>query len=902
MAMYTSTPTKVCEVETDLLKTLSKVHDDQPKVLCLIAPFGFDKTVFMSQLCSVHERAGRACLWTALDDAPAGFRSMVQSLIASVGSLHSNAPENPTPLHDEMLADDLINELITALNSLTQPSTIFIDDLNHCDEVELGSLLDALIFRTNPTVRLVCASRTMPTFNYADARLAGQIRLINPNDLSVSGQDIKKMLGAELTCQLGFYGIEKLLQLTEGWSAGLRMARVVLETSNEDPKTALADLSGSDEDFAAMFDEHVMQTLPLELRTFICSLADLNNFDAEMCEYVIGTTLAPQQFQLLVRQNVFLVPLDRHRKRYRFHRLFQSYLRGEAQRYISTDQRRRILVNAMDWCEKRQRWQDSINYALAAEEYAKAGYILENKGTSMVYEQGELQQFIHSVDQLQVREIKLSWEVHFWFVWALVLTRKYTSAVEQFDRLARQQQSTNFDEHPPEDMAQRMDYLRICLDLLNDRINDAYQNSERWLDTVERCAPYFIGSVYSMQAICHANTFRLAEARRTMRTANHIELASGSAHANGWTDLIHGTISLYEGNFLTAQQDLSSGLAKTRKALGDDSELHGVLALAAAACHVELGDEAEARQLLLRGSRISPVHGLVDTAAFGFEAAVKLWNGNPESAQFIDHLRDIAASYPPRLSVMLTCYLIQRLLRLGRHQEAFEEASSNDLDIDTQSTKQHQALLQVPRFRDLHNMVCIELDIARGFFDEASKKIAHTYGVALKNKLFARLVELDQARLKIAIQTGNSTAATKALLQAITIAAPRGIVRPFTDNAEALSTLINQTRPSVWNFARNQERVFFANLCEKLPINSLLNDDLEAPRVKDRSPRIDLTPKERELLVLLDAGLSNQQIAEHIHISITTVKWHLKNVYRKLNVNSRLAALSQARTEGLLNY
>lgn len=49
----------------------------------------------------------------------------------------------------------------------------------------------------------------------------------------------------------------------------------------------------------------------------------------------------------------------------------------------------------------------------------------------------------------------------------------------------------------------------------------------------------------------------------------------------------------------------------------------------------------------------------------------------------------------------------------------------------------------------------------------------------------------------------------------------------------------------------------------------------------------DLTQKEREVLQLLVEGLSYKQIAGTIHISINGVRYHIKNIYRKLQINSR---------------
>ncbi|WP_366946361.1 LuxR C-terminal-related transcriptional regulator [Nevskia sp.] len=53
-----------------------------------------------------------------------------------------------------------------------------------------------------------------------------------------------------------------------------------------------------------------------------------------------------------------------------------------------------------------------------------------------------------------------------------------------------------------------------------------------------------------------------------------------------------------------------------------------------------------------------------------------------------------------------------------------------------------------------------------------------------------------------------------------------------------------------------------------------------------------LTRRELELLQLLATGLNNQQLADHGEVSLTTIEWHLQNLYAKLNVSSRSAALA----------
>lgn len=76
-----------------------------------------------------------------------------------------------------------------------------------------------------------------------------------------------------------------------------------------------------------------------------------------------------------------------------------------------------------------------------------------------------------------------------------------------------------------------------------------------------------------------------------------------------------------------------------------------------------------------------------------------------------------------------------------------------------------------------------------------------------------------------------------------------------------------------------------------------LNGELE-PEVT--APTEKLSKRQKQLLGMLDKGLSNRDIAEELQISEHTVKVHLWRLFRRLNVKSRSQASHLARTQGLL--
>jgi DNA-binding NarL/FixJ family response regulator len=63
----------------------------------------------------------------------------------------------------------------------------------------------------------------------------------------------------------------------------------------------------------------------------------------------------------------------------------------------------------------------------------------------------------------------------------------------------------------------------------------------------------------------------------------------------------------------------------------------------------------------------------------------------------------------------------------------------------------------------------------------------------------------------------------------------------------------------------------------------------------------DLSDKEIAVLSLIAQGLTNSELAEHLDLSVNTIEWHIKNIYRKLQVRRRTQAVDAARLQGYLS-
>ena len=82
----------------------------------------------------------------------------------------------------------------------------------------------------------------------------------------------------------------------------------------------------------------------------------------------------------------------------------------------------------------------------------------------------------------------------------------------------------------------------------------------------------------------------------------------------------------------------------------------------------------------------------------------------------------------------------------------------------------------------------------------------------------------------------------------------------------------------------------------------LFREVVELRRAKREAQyTLGLTNRESEVLRLIASGARNKEIADQLFLTVNTVKFHIENIYEKLDVQTRTQAVRAARERGLLN-
>jgi LuxR family maltose regulon positive regulatory protein len=190
-------------------------------------------------------------------------------------------------------------------------------------------------------------------------------------------------------------------------------------------------------------------------------------------------------------------------------------------------------------------------------------------------------------------------------------------------------------------------------------------------------------------------------------------------------------------------------------------------------------------------------------------------------------------------------------------------------------------------------LLLTELLLRQGRFEEAGQLLERLEEVERAREWALRLAQIYTLQALRLEALGERAAALQKLTDSLDITAPRGVVSLYYGGLSTLDTLLR---------AVLEQEIHPAFVRQVLALRQ--GAVPEAVSVEpDGTVHLllePLTEREEEILELLAQGKTNQEIADALVLAVGTVKKHLNNVYGKLNVHSRTAAVARARDLGLL--
>ena len=150
--------------------------------------------------------------------------------------------------------------------------------------------------------------------------------------------------------------------------------------------------------------------------------------------------------------------------------------------------------------------------------------------------------------------------------------------------------------------------------------------------------------------------------------------------------------------------------------------------------------------------------------------------------------------------------------------------------------------------------------------------------------------------LALALDAQNDTSGALSYLdRALSLAAPEGFVQTFVDEGPPIARLLYEALSQGIAHEYVQQLLMAFPSEEPKPLEPSTSQVPETEMVEPLSER------EIEVLQLIAEGLTNQEIATHLYITLNTVKGHARNIYSKLGVKSRTQAVAKGKALGILS-
>src|SRR5450755_33680 len=842
------------------------------KLTLIAAPAGFGKTTLVSAWMAGCDQQ---VAWLSLDKGdsdPTLFLTYLvaalQTIAPTIGGGVLGALQSSQPPPTESILTALLNESTT----IPDHFVLVLDDYHVIDAKPIDHALTYLVEHLPPQMHLVIATREDPQLPLARLRARGQLTELRATDLRFTPSEAAAFLNQVMGLNLSAQDIARLSTRTEGWIAGLQLAALSMQ-GHQDTASFIRSFTGSHHFVLDYLVEEVLGQQDARLQTFLLRTSILDRLCGSLCDAVLLTPSGSGQetLEYIEHANLFLVPLDNERRWYRYHQLFADLLRQRLQSSTGdevgdvTELHRRASV----WYEDNGLEIEAFHHAIAANDIERAERLIEGEGMPLQF-RGAGAPVLNWLEWLPRTVLDARPSLWVTYASALLFGGRHTAVEQKLQAAEAALQSTEPDDRIA-DLVGRIASMRATLAVIQHDGETIITQSRRALEylhpnnlPVRTATTWTLGYAYQLQG------------DRVAASQAYTEVISIGKSFGDSIYTLAATINL--GQLQEAGNQLSMAAESYRRSLqlaGDPPQRMACEAhLGLARVFYEWNDLEAAEQHGQQSAQLAR-QILVDSfAAYEvFVARLKLAQGDVSGAatvldeaeafvrrhRFVFRMPDVAAAQ------------VLTLLRQGHLAAAAHLAQTHDLPISqarvhlAQGDTSAALAVLLPWRRQVE---------AKGWADERLKVMV-LQAVALH-------------------MNGDKDKAVQLLFDALTLAEPGGFIRLFVDEGLPMAHLLSE----VADFGRMPG--YTGKLLAVLEAEAQKREDTSSPSPPAQPFLEPLSPRELEVLHLMAAGLSNQEMCERLFVALDTVKGHNRKIFGKLQVQRRTEAVARARELGLL--
>jgi len=887
-----------------VLRQLSEGVQEGHLLTLVSAPAGYGKTTAIRMWV---EEAGCPVAWVTLeksDNDLKQFFTYVLTALGQAGDSLGQAALEVVENNEEIDLQRVLGLLVNDLCDTEQLIILVLEEYHLIENQEIDQVIESMLNQAIARLHLVIATREDPNLPLTRLRVRNQLTEIRAADLSFSLEEAGEFFSNVMRVDLPERELEILKKRTEGWAAGLQLAALSLKES-KDPTKFVEAFRGTHRHILDYLIEEVLNSQPEEIQEFLRQTSILDQLSPSLCEAVTGQEGSRKYLHDLERNNLFLVSLDEERTWYRYHALFVELL-GNQLLQAEPERVNELHERAADWYQKNGFIQKAVEHAFQVSSSNTVSKLIEQHAIPMLY-QGEAAIVMGWFDRLPealMLDSPMMWISKAWAL-ALMQHKTHMEEIEQALQAAELALNRANAEEALRNLvaghsASIQAYLMQSASLTSQEARKLIETSQR----AQRLLPENERAIRSVNALNigygYVALADLPEAEKAYQQAFEDGVAGGNFYAAVYGSIDSIVIAIMKGQLEGALPLCITNIDRFNRLvagqrfppIGDLYSLKGSLLL-------EENRLVEAEQALTQGLSLIRLTGEYEARLRGHSALARLCFIQGDSAAMLDSIKMLEENSPE--SVIYAQAL--------RHRLSVHDPLANKSIL---AEAQHWATQAAVRFDTLPDITGLDL-VSRIRF-QTSLSAAHVLTrIAVRNpqscslpdvhKYLARQEEFAEAHelvgwlIEIWIvralmyQVEERTADAHHMLQkALSASAPRGYFRIFLDEGDLMRPLLESVAPRLKD---TDLSAFVKRLLEAMPAESIRAKT--GPSQEEK-----LSDRELEVLRLLAAGQSYKEIGQRLFLSLNTVQFHVKSIYRKLSVNKRVQAIEKAREMNLI--
>ncbi|PLX12788.1 MAG: hypothetical protein C0597_12515 [Marinilabiliales bacterium] len=866
------------------------------KLILVSATAGYGKTTLISSWISKNKLT---TAWYSLDEKDNDVNVFLSYVIAalqtidkSIGSELKQTLADPEELSVELITELLVSDLLeTDKNTL-----LVLDDFHYIHDRDVINFISNIIEYMPSNFHLLIITRNDPAFQISKLRSKQQLLEVRSNDLRFSKNDIAKLFKKLYQLSLTDDNANMLHDKTEGWISGIHLAGISIQRQ-ENVSHFINNLKGSNRYIMDYLIDEVLSSLDASVKDFLLKTSILKRFNAELCDYILNSNKSSEILRILEKNNLFIIPLDNERKWYRYHHLFSDLLKIRLKNF-QTDFIDGLHKLAGEWLTNYHLLNEAIDHLLLAKDYQKAVKLISQEMLK-IWDDGNHFRFspwlkilpetlVNQIPQLLILKAELNM--------ARWLIQDAEDLLKNAENLLNSIENQKLIPIIPISNQEIKNYKgRI---LVNNALNASYsekpeeiiQYVKKALDTLSKdqitwrnLALMIRSDAYFILGKLNDAYIGQVEINKSYQMAQNpfLYIMSG---ANLVVTLrqqgkLHEVVQLCD-------KLLTYGIEKGLK----NTTVIGWLLSIKGEILAEMNNTEEAEKIALEGFATAEKYRIVGMCLKCYLLLNRIYYSK---RKYSEVYKVIQIVNDESLGFGITRHIKNQIdawkIKISVSQKQFDEVKQWLIEYENQED------INFDYINENKHIAASIAYITLKKFRQAEELLETLIIDAERYERINTLIEIYKLKTILEYQRNEVEKSKEHLFKALLLAEPGGYIRTFIDEGEILETILKEIKKEK---ATKSNEVLDAISTDYL--NLLLKEFEKEKKNQSIIEEETLTKRELETLKLIAEDYSNQDIANELFISKTTVKTHVGNILLKLEAKNRTEAVIIAKEKGIM--